>query len=590
MSARNPIAPLPFAPNTYDPKYTNELIRTLNLYFRQLQNPGPIYGSTLSLTNPPTSKTGLRSEDIWYDIGQDVLRMAGGGVLGSYYRPVYVTDPPYNADPTGSDYGTTAIQAAIDDLAAAGGGDVHLGGGTFLVDSVEDGASGYRIALRLKQGVRLIGPGTLTCNAGSDVDGDILVMVSIIGSDCEVRGVTFENSYSGSNSWRSVGVGCGDGLDPDAVPLSRVRIVGNTFHDHFYAVSIATLLTTETLQVDDIDIRGNTAYANRTSTFSGGYNLYSRYPACIRNFRIIGNYIDGPNNSSGINILGCVGGTVSANTAKDCAYGGVQTENGSRLISISGNTIIDCGRGVFVDDSADITVSGNTMSIVSMTPPSSSAVREGVLITRQGFSAGSNTGWVTDRINVIGNTIYNSRIRMSTFGTSPLGEFGTINIIGNVIHFPDGADANTSGITTAKGLYAQRILNNTVIGAAEYSIDVSAETDQPVIVMGNYTDKVGAEASVGLRMQGNGLCTMTGNYFNNGLSGTLTGIRAEAGNLDAGTGRRVRITNGLDILFGSGAPSVAASPGSLYLDTSGGTGNTLYVKEANFDSTGWVAK
>jgi hypothetical protein len=43
---------------------------------------------------------------------------------------------------------------------------------------------------------------------------------------------------------------------------------------------------------------------------------------------------------------------------------------------------------------------------------------------------------------------------------------------------------------------------------------------------------------------------------------------------------------------GSGSPegSVSAVPGALYVDTDGGTGTTLYVKESGFGKTGWVAK
>jgi len=43
---------------------------------------------------------------------------------------------------------------------------------------------------------------------------------------------------------------------------------------------------------------------------------------------------------------------------------------------------------------------------------------------------------------------------------------------------------------------------------------------------------------------------------------------------------------------GSGTPegTVTASVGSLYTDTSGGTGSTLYVKESGTGNTGWVAK
>ena len=51
-------------------------------------------------------------------------------------------------------------------------------------------------------------------------------------------------------------------------------------------------------------------------------------------------------------------------------------------------------------------------------------------------------------------------------------------------------------------------------------------------------------------------------------------------------------TSGQSITTGSGSPesSVTAPPGSLYTDTGGGAGTTLYVKESGTGNTGWVAK
>ena len=46
----------------------------------------------------------------------------------------------------------------------------------------------------------------------------------------------------------------------------------------------------------------------------------------------------------------------------------------------------------------------------------------------------------------------------------------------------------------------------------------------------------------------------------------------------------------LGIFVGSGAPLIAADPGSLYIDTGGGAGTTLYVKESGTGAAGWVAK
>lgn len=71
------------------------------------------------------------------------------------------------------------------------------------------------------------------------------------------------------------------------------------------------------------------------------------------------------------------------------------------------------------------------------------------------------------------------------------------------------------------------------------------------------------------------------------LQATTSGVEV-TGDLDTDS-----ITLGtVKILTGSGAPSVAAPVGSLYLrtDTGGGAGTNLYVKESGTDASGWVAK
>lgn len=46
------------------------------------------------------------------------------------------------------------------------------------------------------------------------------------------------------------------------------------------------------------------------------------------------------------------------------------------------------------------------------------------------------------------------------------------------------------------------------------------------------------------------------------------------------------------ILFGNGSPEgrISASPGKIYLNLTGGVGDTLWVKETGNVETGWVAK
>src|SRR5690625_3080083 len=84
-----------------------------------------------------------------YRYGQPVPAEVPGPVLD-------VTEPPYRADPAGEHDATAAIQAAIDDAGAAGGGTVHLPAGTYRVMPQDDSRAVLHIA---HDGVLLRGEG-----------------------------------------------------------------------------------------------------------------------------------------------------------------------------------------------------------------------------------------------------------------------------------------------------------------------------------------------------------------------------------------------------------------------------------------------
>lgn len=81
MSSQNSIAPrLPIAPVEYDQRFMDEFIRILRLYFAQLDNAGPLQGTTLNLSsiNQTTGQASiilptqaslatLRRGDVYYD-------------------------------------------------------------------------------------------------------------------------------------------------------------------------------------------------------------------------------------------------------------------------------------------------------------------------------------------------------------------------------------------------------------------------------------------------------------------------------------------------------------------------------------------
>lgn len=79
-------------------------------------------------------------------------------------------------------------------------------------------------------------------------------------------------------------------------------------------------------------------------------------------------------------------------------------------------------------------------------------------------------------------------------------------------------------------------------------------------------------------------------YDNTGVTANLT-WNAAAGNLELSSSGGINFSGPI-WRTGSGTPegSVTAVVGSMYTDTSGGAGTTLYVKESGTGNTGWVAK
>jgi hypothetical protein len=70
MSQDNVSPPvLPVPPLEYDRNYMDQLNRILRFYFTSLQNPGPMRATTLTLTDLPTSATGLPAGSLWNDSG-----------------------------------------------------------------------------------------------------------------------------------------------------------------------------------------------------------------------------------------------------------------------------------------------------------------------------------------------------------------------------------------------------------------------------------------------------------------------------------------------------------------------------------------
>lgn len=67
----NQIAPprLPDPPEVLDQRYMQDLIRALELFIQQERNPGELRGTKITLTELPTSATGLEAGALYNDSG-----------------------------------------------------------------------------------------------------------------------------------------------------------------------------------------------------------------------------------------------------------------------------------------------------------------------------------------------------------------------------------------------------------------------------------------------------------------------------------------------------------------------------------------
>tara|TARA_R100000951_G_C2578074_1_gene161005 strand:- start:157 stop:384 length:228 start_codon:yes stop_codon:yes gene_type:complete len=69
--ASNEIAPprLPEAPQEYSASHMQDLIRALEVFIEQERNPGELRGTKITLTDLPTSATGLETGALYNDSG-----------------------------------------------------------------------------------------------------------------------------------------------------------------------------------------------------------------------------------------------------------------------------------------------------------------------------------------------------------------------------------------------------------------------------------------------------------------------------------------------------------------------------------------
>ena len=66
---QNPPPRLPEAPQQYDPQYMAALLRALEIFISQERTPGEMRGTKITLTDLPTSSSGLETGALFNDSG-----------------------------------------------------------------------------------------------------------------------------------------------------------------------------------------------------------------------------------------------------------------------------------------------------------------------------------------------------------------------------------------------------------------------------------------------------------------------------------------------------------------------------------------
>ena len=69
MSTNQPPQRLPDAPEEYNIQFMQDLIRAIETFIQQERNTGELRGTKITLTNLPTSTTGLETGALYNDSG-----------------------------------------------------------------------------------------------------------------------------------------------------------------------------------------------------------------------------------------------------------------------------------------------------------------------------------------------------------------------------------------------------------------------------------------------------------------------------------------------------------------------------------------
>lgn len=526
--------------------------------------------------------------------------------------------------------GTHKTWVDIKEAGAAGNGTTD---DTSLVQTAATAAAGktlyvpvgynFKVSATINANCNIIGGGTITLDA-TLAPSVRTPVISLTGDNHTVEGVTFSMGYVA----KSVGILVSSATNTKirncrfinakrgAVQIGSTAIdtsiVGNRFEGAGYQILYDDALTGDADSGSSgLTIQGNTFKGDPNNAGNvGGDHIEINAPnAGFQKFDISGNQLydawaSDTSAGIGIGLSGVYNGSVTNNLIVNTSQDGIHVEEGGRgsatgafgksyNVMVKGNTIINPGTtggtkytGIAVQyslaDIIDNTVYG--------------AGTSGIVINT--YSSKGTPASLTDAgIRVDGNTVRNCQ-RVGVYLIGPQQAV----VRNNNIHDNGQETANTySGVRFTADTLSQQptdteVSGNRISGTShKYQVLVDAGVLR-ALLRDNF---IPSGATGDLSDSG----TNTIRQFNRGANGNQHEISRGVLFLSGTTstfqeglaisgGKKINYGGGPDIVWGSGSPEsvVTASAGSVYFNSSGGAGTTMYVKESGAGNTGWIAK
>jgi Right handed beta helix region/Pectate lyase superfamily protein len=507
--------------------------------------------------------------------GAKSLVVRADGTVG-YVDPLVVNVKAWGAVGNGVADDDVAMQAAIDAVGNAGGGQAAIPSGTFITGKLK--------TLKVRSNTELVGSGPgsiLKLSAASTVSK--MIEDETARTDVTIRNLTIDLSERSAEGIRLSRAGTTRVAIEGCKFVNQLSTNENALPINLQQVTWARVARNQFISTGTEKSRGVVAFNKvehlliADNSFDGLYNpiQIDNATAACAHVLVRGNRIKN-HGRYGIRLVGTQHAVVSGNMLQANFYGGepandpaaIIVMSGARYVTVTGNSVNEAGE-LSAYESSDVTISNNDVY------KSSGA----------GIEVNSNETVLPPtkalRCAVVGN-----RVR-SCGGHGVFVSGGSITVANNTC-----AENGGDGVHVSAGTYRFKVVGNTCVANGQttansagvrvgYSGDATGSTDGLITNNTCYDDGAEKKQAYGV------LCEHAGNkrirILDNELIGNLTEM--------------VKVVLGTEgIVFegwGSGAPEaggIAVPPGSVWHRTDGGAATCLYVKEKETTSAGWVGK